>query len=304
MLVPTNPPVAFAPFFDKPTWVNWQYRADKKVPMQPNSSGRYAFMNNPRTWGTYAECARRAVTLDAARAQCNEGYDPLSMVRGIGFVHSHQHNIVTIDIDAKKLGGPSDPRFRWMLELHDAFNTYTEASPSGRGCHIVGSISGGDGDEICDRIWNGASLHGCVDFFADFGYVTVTGAVTRDLPILDITAPLIGLLRKEGVQAKPSGGTHVEMQRGISETQAYIAASEFDPLFQSFMMMPVPRGARRYSRAIYALCRALKLTGCPPSLALRMIEAAPVTTQSRVEHGDEERIEKLHRTFDKTWEKI
>ncbi|KZK14832.1 phage NrS-1 polymerase family protein [Meiothermus taiwanensis] len=103
-----------------PQWVVWRYeeRNSKqcKVPYDPKS-GRRASVNNPATWGSFAEALARA----------GAGYD------GIGFVLTEDDPYTVIDLDGKDGQGLS------MLEIHtiaDRFGSYTELSPSGKGVHI------------------------------------------------------------------------------------------------------------------------------------------------------------------------
>ncbi|MGV1985170.1 hypothetical protein ACQZ5N_01000 [Agrobacterium sp. 22-221-1] len=296
-------PVALSPLFEHRTWVNWEFADTRKRPLQPN--GRWAKTDDDQTWSTYPQCAARVVTLADAERKVTPGYDPKSLVRGVGFVHSRKTNVLTIDIDAKKVGGPKDPRFGWMLDIYNSTHTYAETSPSGRGCHIMGTYHGDLGDEIEDRIGNGVDLRGCVDLFCNHGFVTVTGDVCRDLPLLDITEVVHKLLVSEGIDRRTEGLPQgVCLDPNMTYEEAYnLATANVGMIFHKFLSTPVEPGCRAYNSAVYYLIKELRKVGCPASTAYRMIRSSPVTTQSQVPEGRESRAEKLARIFDKTWSK-
>lgn len=304
---PCDCPKALFPLADKPTWVNWKFGGDKKIPYQPNKSGLMAKANNPQTWGTFAEAAARMQPYDAERAAraLEGGYDPLAHVRGIGFMHCPNHNVVTVDIDAKKVEGPSDPRYRWLLDLYDSLWTYAETSPSGRGCHVMGLIHGAAGDEIISRIDGEVTgVRGCVDLFCDVGYVTITGAACRgDLPILDISEPLLAFLRTEDIKPKPSVGEAANVDYAMTEDEAFKLCYLSDRFFYATITTPVETGQHAFSRAVWHLCKIMKPRGVPRSLAYRILETSALVQRSEVERGRETRAKKLSRIFDKSWSK-
>lgn len=104
-------------------WVCWKYvkrNAQKptKVPLNP-ASGLLANVTDPATWGTFNDAKAAFVA-----GHCD----------GIGFVFSNSDPYVGIDLD-----DPGDDAEAFARHAHiiEAFDSYTEVSPSGRGYHII-----------------------------------------------------------------------------------------------------------------------------------------------------------------------
>lgn len=123
-----------------PQWVVWRYtwkpRAAKwdKPPYRARG-GAAASHSDPATWAPFD------VALGAYRAG---GWD------GIGFVVTRDDRFTGIDLDKCRdpESGVIEP---WAAEIVDAFDSYTEASPSGTGL----------------RVWIAASLAGLLPTEAD-----------------------------------------------------------------------------------------------------------------------------------------
>ncbi|MDP9383417.1 MAG: hypothetical protein M3Q29_25395 [Chloroflexota bacterium] len=109
-----------------PQWVCWRLVPDtngekpRKVPYKPAGLGK-ASSTDASTWGTF-EQARQA----AHRHQHN----------GCGFVFSKDDTYAGIDLDNCR-DPESGELETWAAEYVEAFNTYTEISPSGRGVKLV-----------------------------------------------------------------------------------------------------------------------------------------------------------------------
>ncbi|MDP9381993.1 MAG: hypothetical protein M3Q29_17975 [Chloroflexota bacterium] len=109
-----------------PQWVCWRLVPDtkgekpRKVPYKPAGLGK-ASVTDTSTWGTFEQA-----TQAANRHQHN----------GCGFVFSKDDDYAGIDLDNCR-----DPKSgeleTWAAEYVEAFNTYTEISPSGRGVKLV-----------------------------------------------------------------------------------------------------------------------------------------------------------------------
>jgi len=104
----------------RPRWVLWRYQLQngkwKKVPHQPN--GSCASSTAPMTWHSFP------TVLNAYRGA---GWDGIGFVLGGGVVGvdlDHCRNPLTGEILA------------WAQKIIDHFDSYTERSPSGTGCHI------------------------------------------------------------------------------------------------------------------------------------------------------------------------
>ena len=89
-------------------------------------SARLADVTDPTTWGSF----------DQARAIAEVG-----KCAGIGFVFTESDPYTGIDLDVPEGEGPSKGQQR----IYDAFNTYAEQSPSGRGLHIIAKGRVADG---------------------------------------------------------------------------------------------------------------------------------------------------------------
>ena len=109
-----------------PQWVVWrkvwdaERSKDKKVPYNPRTK-REAKSNDPTTWAPFEE---------AVAAYERGGFD------GIGFVFSTNDPVVGIDLD-----GCRDPETGllkpWASDIVARLDSYTEASPSGTGVHVI-----------------------------------------------------------------------------------------------------------------------------------------------------------------------
>lgn len=109
-------------------WVLWKYETVKvgekptKVPYQ--TTGYRASAVDSRHWTSY-EIARNVYM--------NGGYD------GIGFVITATDNITFIDLDDTSSMNKHDRAVitHYQMQIVDAFDSYSEVSPSGKGLHII-----------------------------------------------------------------------------------------------------------------------------------------------------------------------
>ena len=109
----------------RPQWVCWRYDLDEKDnwtkhPYNPQS-GHRASHSDLMTWSTFEEILE---AYEAGR------YD------GVGFVFCSGDPYTGIDLDGCRdpESGEIEP---WAAKIVQAFDTYTELSPSGAGIHIV-----------------------------------------------------------------------------------------------------------------------------------------------------------------------
>lgn len=122
-----------ATFKDRPQWVNWRYEKRNgdltKVPYTPGTERR-ASTRNLLTWRSFDE---------AVSALENGCYD------GIGFVFCSGDPFVGIDLDDCR--NPQTAEIEeWAQEIIESVtDKYVEASPSGRGVHVItrGTLRGG-----------------------------------------------------------------------------------------------------------------------------------------------------------------
>ncbi len=160
------------------------YRLPDKVPLNPKD-GTKAESDNPNTWGTYED----------AVACCT----PTNGV-GIGFVLTNEDPYTVIDLD-----NPADPKHNFTPEqiaevqavhtkIAEAFASYSEVSPSGKGLHIW-----------CKGFIASGKRKKCTEMYSSGRYMTVTGQVFQNLPIQP-RQELINILWEElgGTDAAPA----------------------------------------------------------------------------------------------------
>lgn len=166
-----NPPAPFTGLPDYPVfifmrrraqWVAWKYEfrngpdaKPTKPPVSPRS-GFPASHSNPATWATYEEARDCAIRRG---------------LPGVGYVLTDDDGICGIDLDNCR-----DPETgaldEWALEIVNLCETYTEASPSGRGVRLFALGKPGK-----------AVKRGNVEIYGNKRYLTVTGNHLGDTPL-------------------------------------------------------------------------------------------------------------------------
>lgn len=166
-----------------PQWVVWRYEESEggkptKVPYSPRTH-RHADVNDPSTWATYEEAVSAVMNFN--------------MYAGIGFMLSFNDPFAFIDLDDPyelKADGTykhqnPDEVFQKQLKIYNAFESYSEWSPSGTGIHIIvkGSIE-------CGR------KRASVEIYSAQRFMTMTGNYYRGMQIQDHHEMLNGLWRQ------------------------------------------------------------------------------------------------------------
>lgn len=159
-----------------PQWIVWKTEEKgeryTKVPYQVD--GEMAQANNRRTWSTFATAVKFYLQGD---------YD------GIGFVFSRQDNYIGIDIDDCVIDGkPND----FANEIIEAFDSYTEFSPSGKGIHII--IKGNVPQGLLGTGRKNAQRG--LEIYSHTRYFTFTGNVENSNGIYDRTDELAEVFEK------------------------------------------------------------------------------------------------------------
>jgi hypothetical protein len=135
---------------DIPRWVAWREEIIKrkdgtelatKIPYDPHNGRRARIPTDPSTWGSRKQAERRWRELDDGRRG------------GVGIVLralDPDHLLMGIDLDrcVDKQGFIRS----WADEILDRFDTYAEASPSGRGVKLFFLVAAKDGDRIKDLL--------------------------------------------------------------------------------------------------------------------------------------------------------
>lgn len=155
------------PGTEKPTKVPYDFR-----------SGWPASATNPQTWCSFA---------DAVTGYSNSNYN------GIGFVLSPNDPYAFIDLDSYDPKLTTEDRERHQRIAH-AFQGYAEISPSGQGLHLIvrGSVPSG-------------RKRGGVEVYSSERYMTMTGNVWRDAPIVEQQDLLMTLWNE--LESPNAGGT-------------------------------------------------------------------------------------------------
>lgn len=138
-------------------WVCWRLvtRDGKatKLPVNP-ATGRNAKSNDPRTWATFAEALAAAPRFD-----------------GVGIMFSDGLCGCDLDHCRDPKTGELEP---WAAEVVAELDSYTEASPSGTGVHILATG---------DLPPGGGNRKGPVEMYGSGRYFTVTGAHLPGTPL-------------------------------------------------------------------------------------------------------------------------
>lgn len=153
-------------------WVVWRLEdrggeKPTKIPYDPNT-GSLAEVNNVATWGTFE-----------AACFASQNYN------GLGFVLTADDPYTFIDLDTPKDAtlGEVQPR------IVEQFQTYAELSPSGVGLHLIcrGKVPSGKKNSKAG-----------VEVYSELRYMTMTGNVWRNAPIVDCQALLDVLWHEMG----------------------------------------------------------------------------------------------------------
>lgn len=156
-------------------WLIWRYedrQGDKptKVPYDPKT-GRMASVDDPNTWSDFATACHVA--------NSNPNFN------GIGFVLTERDPFCFIDLD-----GSNDPKtVERQGKIYQAFDSYSERSPSGLGCHVI----------VKGHVPRGRK-RSSVEVYSSLRYMTMTGDVVADKPIAerqDLVTVLWGEMGKD-----------------------------------------------------------------------------------------------------------
>lgn len=168
-------------------WIVWKYEdleAEKptKVPYCPHN-GKHASVTEPATWSTFD------LALSVLKSK---NYS------GLGFVLTEADPFACIDLDDSKGNGVSLHR---QMQIYSQFNTYTERSPSGTGCHLW----------VQGRVKSGRK-RSSIEIYSQLRYMTMTGDIIRNEPIKDFNIELNYLWGQMG-----KGGVAEIVYSGLTE---------------------------------------------------------------------------------------
>src|SRR5215207_9107834 len=188
-------------------WVCWRLeeRDGKltKIPYSPLTGSR-ASSTSPDTWASYSE---------AVAAYRDGGYN------GLGFVFTKEDEFVGVDLDhcLHPKTGEVEP---WARENIDELDSYTEASPSRNGVHIL----------LRATLPDGRNRKGPVEIYSHGRYFTVTGKHLEGTPrtiencqeqILTLRRHVLG----EPLSANGYETTHSVASSGLSDEEIVMKAA-------------------------------------------------------------------------------
>lgn len=201
-------------------WVIWGVpgASRPKAPRDPKRPWRSAQINNPRTWGSFAQAL---ACVQAGRCE------------GVGYVFTGEDGLIALDLDRVR----HDPRaWRDALSLASALGTYAEWSPSGAGLHLIGL---GQLPERagCRARWRSLTA----EIYTRGRYFTMTGALLDpalgelralgstldllDFPALQVAAPAAYKPYKPPRPHKPRRRHNYTKYQKIRYPDAYLGAA-------------------------------------------------------------------------------
>lgn len=156
-------------------WLLWKTAIinGRKTKIPVNCDGKAISIKEPSNWVSFA-CA----------VECADRFD------GIAYAFSENDPFGGIDIDDAAKHPDPDWQYRRQVEVYERFQSYTEHSPSGKGCHIIIKANIGKGVK-----------EGALEIYTQERFFTMTGKVIRPLPINDYQDLALALkhdLRPEG----------------------------------------------------------------------------------------------------------
>ena len=155
ILTPTELPPLPEELVELRQFVAWRYVPREKgnpgkKPINPHT-GREASTSDPKTWGTLEEAAVRCAT------------DSLA---GVGFVFTEGDPFAGVDLDNCR--NPATGELEaWAKRIVDAFDSYTEVSPTGTGVKII----------VRGELPSGRNRRGPVEMYDSGRFFTLTGDV-------------------------------------------------------------------------------------------------------------------------------
>ena len=251
-----------------PQWVLWQLGT--KVPLQCNSAN--ASVNNPATWCSFD---------NAVETYTKYGQNPANKIGGVGFVLGYAARVLGLDID-KVWDKEGQLLFPLALKVANAFNSYTEVSPSGTGLHVLFTAT-------LDK----SRRHNGFELYAGNRFFTVTGnSYGEPRPLNDATkqatdlAANIDKQRGKGVYA-PSINMLAEAKWSDDQILAIAGAASNAELFNAlYYQGDIELYNGDQSRADQALINLLQFYSQSPPQIVRMFRASALGQRPKASRDD------------------
>lgn len=224
---------------DQSIWCAWKpippkegSEKPRKLPINP-ATGEAAKCNDPTTWGTF----------DQAWARMRN-----DRLAGISFALAADGPYTGIDLDSCRdpKTGELDPRAR---EIINSISTYTEASPSGTGVHLI----------VRGKLPPGGRKKGHIEMYDCGRFLTVTGWRIGGTPTgIEERADEVALLHAEvfGLQVDENNSTKKGKPLSDEELLAKAGKAKNHRKFQALWEGDT-RGYASHSEADLALCSLL-----------------------------------------------
>jgi Mrp family chromosome partitioning ATPase len=248
------------------SYPQWVCHDASKRPINPHT-GQLADVSDPTTWAKFEDAT-------------NSPYGV-----GIGFVFADTDPFVGIDLDVPEGGSPSEGQQR----IYNAFETYAERSPSGRGLHIIAKGRVAEGGVRNSNVG--------VEVYSSGRFFTFTGNVERNQAIADCQ-PLIDKLcanirpkqdAETGETFDPTPATQITdeaLRERICESVANRRNYEGQ--------------ASNWSDAYFALICAACLFSSDEAQVRRVVMASPLVQESPPK-GRETRLQKAERMWSREY---
>lgn len=246
-----------------PQWLLWRAEETQggkttKIPYQPRN-GLLASVTDPTHWATF-----------------NEVYEALAQPHGYtgaGFVFTPHDPYAGIDLD-----NSADPEtIAQQIRVFEAFDSYSELSPSGNGLHIIVKANVPSGRR-----------RSSIELYSSHRFFTVTGKVYKAAPVADrqeLAMLLWEQLGKGGAATKIYGGTFDETESDDQIIERALRAVNGD----KFRMLLDGKWNEIYpsqSEADFAFVDIIAFYTQNRNQIVRMFRASPLGRRDKAKRSD------------------
>jgi len=236
-----------------PQWVCWRYETvrgrDTKVPYDPNEPFARARSNEPATWSTFERALER--------------FRKDGRFCGLAFNFSEDDPFAGIDLD--DCLDPLSGEFIWGRDVVEAFGSYTEVSPSGRGVKtFIRGRMPSDARHVVKQM--GPTGNGVLEVYDQRRFFIVTGRVLPGVPkaVRDCQEQLTALCNRHWPPRKalmPAKETITETTKSIPNHATPVAAradNRFNRCLAAMLTLNVADHSDGSFRMFSAACRCVE----------------------------------------------